>query len=447
MSPSGRLGLVTALGATLFSLPALGETLDQAMAHAYENNPEIASAFVSVRSAREAIALSEGALLPTIGAQANIGSSWNNATNTWTPSDSIGLGYEQTLFDANASDAAIKGAKAQYDAAIFGAANTEQNVLLNVAQAYVDVLSARQIAATRQETIGFVSAQLQSARDRLALGEGTELDVAQAQSSLAQARASYQAAINAQRTAEATYTRHVGHEPGVLSRAPVAQALLPASLDEALAQASAHHPALLATAAQVQAAQFGYAETLAGFGPNLSLNANVGAGGWTTDTVTTNVSIALQLSVPIYTPTRMPSIERANVGRIQSQLDGLATRDQIVEAVHQSWAGLEAAIAQIEAATAAVAASDIALDAIIDQNDVGQSTTLDVLDQRASLASAQEILIDAQAQRTIAAYSLVAATGTLSAQALSLPVQQRTADGAPASAQPAPLSDPWSGLR
>ena len=110
-----------------------------------------------------------------------------------------------------------------------------------------------------------------------------------------------------------------------------------------------------------------------------------------------------------------------------------------------AWAGV--ALFCAEAATAAVAASEIALDAIIDQNDVGQSTTLDVLDQRASLASAQEILIDAQAQRTIAAYSLVAATGTLSAQALSLPVQQRTADGAPASAQPAPLSDPWSGLR
>ena len=117
--------------------------------------------------------------------------------------------------------------------------------------------------------------------------------------------------------------------------------------------------------------------------------------------------------------------------------------------MRQGWAGIQAATAQIEAATAAVAASRLALQATVDQNELGQATTLDVLDARASVASVEETLISAQSQRTIAAYSLIAAMGTLSAQQLGLPVQQRNVEGAvivPAAAPAAPV-DAWGNLR
>ena len=117
--------------------------------------------------------------------------------------------------------------------------------------------------------------------------------------------------------------------------------------------------------------------------------------------------------------------------------------------MRQGWAGIQAATAQIEAATAAVAASRLALQATIDQNELGQATTLDVLDARASVASVEETLISAQSQRTIAAYSLIAAMGTLSAQHLGLPVQPRTVEGdvvVPATAPAAP-ADAWGNLR
>ncbi|SDG16712.1 TolC family protein [Pelagibacterium luteolum] len=432
-------------GALMLTTPAFAESLADAMAHAYENNPQIASAFLSVRAAGEGIKAAEGSRLPTIGAEAELGASWNSAANNWTGSDSIGLGYSQTLFDNHQGDAAIAGAMAQYDAAVYGAENAEQNVLLSVTQAYVDVLTGRRVAAIRAETVGFVAAQLQSARDRLEVGEGTQLDVSQAEATLAEARASSAAAVNALRVAEANYLRHVGREAGALNGQYGYSALLPASLEDGLARATAAHPALLATAAQLRAAQYGYEETLAGFGPNLSLNGNVGVGGWTNGTVTQSASISLRLSVPIYTPNRDPAVEQANIGQIQSHLEGLATRDQIVEAVRQGWAGMEAATAQIEAATAAVAAGRIALNSIIEQNEVGQATTLDVLDARASVAGSEEMLISAQAQRVIAAYSLIAATGSLGADELGLPVVPRTAEGQRAVVA-APV-DAWGDLR
>lgn len=430
---------------------AQGQSLTSALAYAYENNPEIASSFLSVRAARQGIIAAEGARLPTIGASRSIGysDSWpSSPQDGW--SDSIGLSYEQNLYDSGSASAAIDGAEAQYDAAVYGARNTEQNVLLSVIQAYVNVVANRRIVEIRQESVGFVEAQVGSARDRLELGEGTQLEVSQAEASLAQSTAAYQAAINNLRNSEANYQRWVGQAPGSLSGGYSYSSLIPGSLDAALARANTDHPALLASAAQLRAAQYGYEETLASFGPNLSLTGNVGAGGFTTPgSVGTSASVQLRLSVPIFVPTRDPSVEQANIGQIQTQLEGFATRDQIVEAVRQGWAGIQAATAQIEAATAAVAASRLALQATIDQNELGQATTLDVLDARASVASVEETLISAQSQRTIAAYSLIAAMGTLSAQHLGLPVQPRTVEGdvvVPATAPAAP-ADAWGNLR
>ena len=444
-----RVGAVALLGFT--ATGAQAESLTSALTYAYENNPEIASSFLSVRAARQGIRSAEGALLPTIGAEGSLGatSTWARGGQSWTTSDSIGIGYNQTLFDNNATGSAILAAEASYDAAVYGAQNAEQNVLLSVVQAYVNVVTNRRIVEIRQESIGFVEAQVRSARDRLELGEGTQLDVSQAEASLAQATASYQAAVNNLRISEANYARWVGHAPGSLSGGYNYGGLLPSSLETALSQATTAHPALLASAAQLRAAQHGYDETVASFGPNLTFSGQAGVGGFTGGTVASQVSVSLRLSVPIYTPSRDPAVEQANIGQIQSQLEGLATRDQIVEAVRQGWSGISAATAQIEAATAAVAASRLALDAVVDQNELGQATTLDVLDARSSVATVEETLISAQAQRSIAAYSLIAAIGRLSAEDLGLPVQPRTAEGdviVPVTAPTAP-QDAWGNLR
>lgn len=457
VSRFSRLLAVTLLGFSASVASARAESLTSALAYAYENNPNIASSFLSVRAARQGIRAAEGGLLPTIGAEASLGYTWPegvapSGSSFGGPSDQIGLGYNQTLYDSNATGAAIQGAQAQYEAAIHGARNTEQNVLLSAMQAYVDVSTSRRLVEIRNESVGFVRAQLQSARDRLELGEGTNLDVAQAEATLAQSTASYQAAINTLRMAEANYQRYVGRAPGALSGGYNYGGLMPGSLDAALATATTAHPALLASGAQLRAAQFSYEETVAGFGPNLSFSGQVGVGGFTGGQVGSSASVQLRLSVPIYTPVRDPAVEQASIGQIQTHLEGLATRDQIVEAVRQGWSGVQAATAQIEAATAAVAASRIALQAVIDQNELGQATTLDVLDARASVATVEESLISAQGQRNIAAYSLIAAIGSLNAQALGLPVQPRTVEGdlvidVTTPSAPAAPADAWSGLR
>src|SRR5690606_4347042 len=347
------LGLTTATGAQ-------AESLTSALAYAYENNPEIASSFVSVRSARQDVVQAGGAHLPTIGAQLSLNQTFTNSPEGVNPitgqtvggrssstSDSIGLNYSQNLWDNFASDAGMLAAQAAYEAQAYSAANTEQTVLLSAATSYFNVLRDRRLVQIAEENLGFVGAQLQSARDRLELGEGTELDVAQAQAAVAQATAAFQAARASLLSSEASYQLNVGRAPGSLSSG-FTTASMPSSIDSALAAARTGHPALLASQAQVRAAAHQADQVDASFGPQLSLSAGAGVSGFTgNDGVTQQAQIGLNLSVPIFTPSRDPSVERANLARISSELQSLSTYNTLEEAIRSGWAGVQTATAQI----------------------------------------------------------------------------------------------------
>jgi outer membrane protein len=84
------------------------------------------------------------------------------------------------------------------------------------------------------------------------------------------------------------------------------------------------------------------------------------------------------------------------------------------------------------------------LEGLIQERDVGQRTTLDVLNAQAEVTSAREGLIQATTNRYIAAFSLIAATGRLSSGDLELGVGEHTDE---AEIYAAKVEDTWAELR
>jgi outer membrane protein len=70
-------------------------------------------------------------------------------------------------------------------------------------------------------------------------------------------------------------------------------------------------------------------------------------------------------------------------------------RDQARATVVRSWGQLDAAKAQIEATTAQVNSSEIALNGVREEARVGQHTTLDVLNAQQELVNARVALVTA----------------------------------------------------
>ena len=130
-----------------------------------------------------------------------------------------------------------------------------------------------------------------------------------------------------------------------------------------------------------------------------------------------------QLTVPIYQGGGEYSTIRQSkesVGQQRLNLD--VNRDQARATVVQSWGQLDAAKAQIEATTAQVNSSEIALNGVREEARVGQRTTLDVLNAQQELVNARVALVTAQHDRVVASYTLLAAVGGLSMPHLGLNV-------------------------
>ena len=83
------------------------------------------------------------------------------------------------------------------------------------------------------------------------------------------------------------------------------------------------------------------------------------------------------------------------------------------------------------------------LQGVIQERDVGQQTTLDVLNAQAEVTSAREGLIQAQTSRVIAAFALIAATGRLTAEDLGLNVGIKRIEGEKYAAK---VEDVWAEL-
>jgi outer membrane protein len=429
-----RVNLVASALALVLAAASVGgahaQSITQALTTAYDHAPDLQAALLSAKSAAENVALAQAGKRPTIGASISGSHNWNLVGGTVSESNSLttGLSYNQTIFDNFKTDAQIEAARAGAEAAEYQIRNTEQNVLLAVVQAYMSVLSDRQLVALRQENSNFFQAQLQSARDRLDVGEGTRIDVAQAEARLAQGDAAYRAALASLEISQATFQRYVGVAPQNLDSSHNFGRLVPSSLQAAISEAETGHPAILLSKAAIRAAQAGTDAAQASFGPTASVTGQVGSRYSDGPTDGFSGSIGFQITIPLYAGGAIgANVRKANIEQIKSEVDAMSAYDQIREAVISAWAGIQSADAQISAANSAVSAGRTVLDGVIQERDLGTRTTLDVLNAQAELTTAREGLINASTNKVIATFSLLSAMGRLTATDLGLAVEVKSA--------------------
>jgi len=86
------------------------------------------------------------------------------------------------------------------------------------------------------------------------------------------------------------------------------------------------------------------------------------------------------------------------------------------------WAQLQSTASQIKSAQDALEANRIALEGVIEEEKVGQRTTLDVLNAQLEYLGSQIQLVTAKRDRVVAEYTLYSSVGRLDAQSLGLSV-------------------------
>jgi len=449
--------------ATVSSGAAPAETIESAMARAYQNNPQLNAQRATVRQADEGVPQALSGYRPTIGVNASIGKEYTNETVNFPPIPgtplnqttsvkitgpttprSLGLTASQSLFNAKTPNQ-TRAAESQVFAARETLRVMEQSVLLSAATAYMDVLRDTANLEVQRSSVRVLQKMLKDTRDRRAAGEIPNTDVAQAEAQLAGGEATLHAAEATLLATKANYQRIIGIEPLNLSPATPVDRLFPSTLSASLAQSVVENPSVTAAMYGVDVSQLQVKIAEAGLYPTLTLQGNIQK-QYDANITTPKLfdsSVMVSLSIPIYQGGREYSTIRQNkeaVGQQQLSLDQV--RDQVRANVAQFWGQVDATKAETEATARQVKASESALNGVRDEASVGQRTTLDVLNAQQALVNARLNLLTAQHDRVLASYNLLAAVGRLSATVLHLPVQ--TYDPAVHYHQ---VRDSWIGVR
>ncbi|MCQ3971196.1 type I secretion protein TolC, partial [Klebsiella pneumoniae] len=104
-------------------------------------------------------------------------------------SGSVSIGLSQSLYTGGRISRSISAAEAGVLEGRETLRDVEQQVIVAVVQAYVDVLRDIEILEIRRENLQVLRRQLEEANARFEVGEITRTDVAQAEARLAQSQA------------------------------------------------------------------------------------------------------------------------------------------------------------------------------------------------------------------------------------------------------------------
>ena len=276
-----------------------------------------------------------------------------------------------------------------------------------------------EIVALRQSNVRLIGQELRAAQDRFDVGEVTRTDVAIAEARLAAARSGLAAAQGDFQVARERYRAVTGAYPGNLAGLPP----LPKtarSLDEARMIALRGHPSILQAQRQVTVAQLGVEATKAAMRPTINLDAGISQG---LDQDVRRDSLTMSFNQTLYSGGALSSGHRqALANKEAAEANLLQTTITVGENVGNAWSGLQVAAASIQAGSLQVQAAQTAFDGVREEATLGARTTLDVLNAEQELLDARATKLQAEAQRYVGVYNLLATMGLLSVEHLNLGV-------------------------
>jgi outer membrane protein len=445
---------VSALAVMSATTAAHAETVAEALARAYQSNPQLNAERARQRATDEGVPQAMAGYRPQVAATLGVGlqavrnllpdNTIQGATlKPWT----IGVTVTQTLFNGFKTANSVRVAEFQVQSGREALRNVGQGVLLDAVTVYTNVLANQSLVEAQRANVASLRETQGIAQKRLNAGDVTPTDLSQADARFARGQADLNAAEVSLAISQATYAQIIGNLPSRLSPAEPVDRLLPRSREEATAQAFKANPAVLAAGYDVDVATTTISVAESSLYPTVTLQGSASRSNDSDQTLgtrrTDQASILGQATVPIYDGGLAAAQTRqAKELSAQSRLVLEQVRNQARTAAIGAWVSNEGAKAAVAASEAEVRAAGVALQGVQREAQGGQRTTVDVLNSQQDLVSAKARLIGAQRDRVIASYQLLAAVGKLDVRTLGL----NTPDYLP-EVHYHQVRDAWHGLR
>lgn len=428
-----RASAVAAL-TLVMTAAALGQDLADIWQLALQHDPDYASIKAGRQAEQEKVPQARAQLLPYITARA--GADLDNSRRRNNLSDSRtrqraswALTLSQPIVDISAWGALQR---AQYIAAAANVdqAQSHQNLILRVANAYFDVLTAQDTLRALHAQKQAIEHQLRAAQHGFELGSTTITDTHEARARLDLLLANEFDAINRLQVSKDVLTRIIHQPPDELAELP-SNAVLPAPVpnrqDDWVIQATQANLAVARADLEARIVEKQVDIAKSEHYPRLQLQAQTGSAsdrgmrGLPPDPGPRSLdsSVGVVLSIPIYTGGELSSVVREQSSRLQQRRYEVESAKRAAQqTTKQYFSGVTSGLARIDALEAAERSSRAALEANQLAYEVGVRINIDVLNAQQQLYETQRQLSRARYDTLMDSLRLKASSGILDEQDL-----------------------------
>ena len=385
--------------------PQLDSLVREALAH----NADLAAAGIKLHIARLNLGLKDDAMMPSLSATASTSASKSlkgNSSITRSHSVQAGVSYELDLWGKLSS--ARDAAQWEYQATEQDKASTALSLVGNTARLYWQIAYLNERIRLSEESIAYTEKTLALAQAKYGAGAVSQLDVLQAEQSLASQRASNASYLQQREEARTSFALLFDGPPSKdftepqslpAGELPIVEAGLPASL-------LSRRPDLQAAELRLREDLATADATRASYYPDLTLTGSIGSSSDKLRNVLSNpvASLAAELSLPFlqYTEMRLKTgvskaeYELAVVQFRQSLYtalgdveNALSTRRQYLTQGEQLGISLEKAQAVEKINEARYRAGSIALQTWLDSQETLRTAQASMLENRYNQLTAQ----------------------------------------------------------
>ena len=358
-------------------------TLKRCVDYAIEHNITVRQRQITKDQRENDVSTAKGNYLPSVGAYVyqnfdfGRGLTINNTyENKNTRNTSMGIQAQLTLFDGLQNVNNVRTSKLDLQAATEDLEAAKEDIGINVAQAYLQVLTAKEIADKANEQVALSRAQLERKEEMFKNGKMSESEVYDAKSLVAQdemtavkAEGDYKIAL-----LDLSQLLELDAPEGLTVTTPDTAALtaeLPTP-DQIYQEALTSKATIRAAEVRTQSAERKISTAKGAYSPSLYLSAGVSTGYYAIagqdgdsfgDQFSNNLdkSISLQLSIPIFNRfSSRNNIRSAKMNYTTSMLDLEDARKTLYKEIQQAYYNAVAARATYESSVTAAESAEAA---------------------------------------------------------------------------------------
>ena len=412
----------------------LAETLNAALERAYKTNPELNAERESINISEQELKVSKSSYLPSItleGSQSEEDTSkltnrnGSNASITDVNPAVQSITITQTLIDFGRGAEYAKS-KIGIDLAKAKLLKKEQEILYKAADAYIGIILAKEKFEINESNVNLLDRQVETDKIRLERGKITLSDVAQSESSLAEAQAKFIQAENELLTSRLNYENIIGQLDDIenLDKNSINDLELPNQLIEAIDISKKNNPDLTIAKLEYEQSKKETISAKSDLAPTAKLSFDRSKTEDLSSTYDEREKDVLKATVtwPFYSGGKnLANLNKSKSMELQKNLLFENSKKKNQTDVASAWSSYQSSKSLLNSVRAQVSAAEIANEGILAEYNSGSDrTTLEVIQSNSLLLNAQISLADSEKNYILSQFNLLKSIGLLNSSYLKL---------------------------